>query len=669
MSSKYTILSIVAALVLFQVGYSAVFEGYAVKFSVESDEDVIRLAEEGFNLIDVETGIYPVAWGNRMLVEWNRENSYVTALVDEKNLGRLENLNFPQASAPIRLMSDQNSGIFNELDDPEEFEFSWGWPEQMNGFPAISHQVPTLSDLDGNGDLEVVINTIEGYLYAWQHSGGGVPGYPLDPFAPNRQETWISTRSWETGASIDIDSDGDEEVIMGTSSGIMFAFDYSPYEVEDLHWLDVGVGMFAGIPAVHDIDGNGTEELIVHIYDPFAPAPREGFLHAFDGDGYDIEGWPKIYSNPSSSSPVVGDIDGDGEPEIVIGTGQNMEDTGRILAWNADGTELDGWQVDGFYSIGGSPTLADIDGEDGLEVIIRCKEIGGTNGIYAWNSNGELVDGFPIEVPAGHPYGSVAIADMDDNGVLDFAVGTVEAEGWARVLVFEQGSGLREGFPRWPGGPWIGGSPVFADVTGDGLPEVIVSQRYSLEDNPAGLIAYDADGVEVGAAYGNEEDIQFASSPTAYDLDGDGTIELMASSVDGRIYVWDTDGIAGESMFPCEKGNFKRTGTYIENQIDFQGIEDKQSNGIPSQFSIKSIYPSPFNSSTKIIFHLPAEGKVIIKVYNLLGHEVTTLASGQYETGTHNVNWTANESLHSGMYFIKASYKGTNFIQKIVYLK
>jgi hypothetical protein len=69
----------------------------------------------------------------------------------------------------------------------------------------------------------------------------------------------------------------------------------------------------------------------------------------------------------------------------------------------------------------------------------------------------------------------------------------------------------------------------------------------------------------------------------------------------------------------------------------------------PSSYSLSS-FPNPFNSSTTIAYDLPKAGHVSLRVFDLLGREVTLLKDGFVEAGTHRVTFDGS-GLASGIYF------------------
>lgn len=70
------------------------------------------------------------------------------------------------------------------------------------------------------------------------------------------------------------------------------------------------------------------------------------------------------------------------------------------------------------------------------------------------------------------------------------------------------------------------------------------------------------------------------------------------------------------------------------------------------EFELSQNYPNPFNPTTTINFNLPKSGKVVLKVFDVLGKEVTVLENGYKDSGRHSVNFDGS-SLSSGLYFYK----------------
>ena len=76
---------------------------------------------------------------------------------------------------------------------------------------------------------------------------------------------------------------------------------------------------------------------------------------------------------------------------------------------------------------------------------------------------------------------------------------------------------------------------------------------------------------------------------------------------------------------------------------------------VPMDFALDQNYPNPFNPATVISFSLPRQVQATLRVYDLLGREVATLADGLYPAGTYQIRFDANStrSLASGVYLYR----------------
>ena len=106
---------------------------------------------------------------------------------------------------------------------------------------------------------------------------------------------------------------------------------------------------------------------------------------------------------------------------------------------------------------------------------------------------------------------------------------------------------------------------------------------------------------------------------------------------------------------------------YRLKQIDSDG-QTEYSNiisidlNIPNQYALYQNYPNPFNPTTNITYSLPADGMVSLKIYNVLGSEVTTLVNENQKAGVYTIPFYAVD-LASGIYICKIT--ANNFISSI----
>lgn len=89
---------------------------------------------------------------------------------------------------------------------------------------------------------------------------------------------------------------------------------------------------------------------------------------------------------------------------------------------------------------------------------------------------------------------------------------------------------------------------------------------------------------------------------------------------------------------------------------------------IPKGFILEQNYPNPFNPSTTISYHVAKENFVNLRVFDMLGQEVTTLVSEQKSPGTYKVNWNASV-LASGTYLYRLEIGNEVVTKKALLLK
>lgn len=93
-------------------------------------------------------------------------------------------------------------------------------------------------------------------------------------------------------------------------------------------------------------------------------------------------------------------------------------------------------------------------------------------------------------------------------------------------------------------------------------------------------------------------------------------------------------------------------------------------NDILSDFSLMQNYPNPFNPETIISFSLPQPADVEIKIYNVLGKEIKTLAKGSFSSGVHSVIWNAKDEngikVSSGVYLYVMKTGNKIFTRKMI---
>jgi len=90
--------------------------------------------------------------------------------------------------------------------------------------------------------------------------------------------------------------------------------------------------------------------------------------------------------------------------------------------------------------------------------------------------------------------------------------------------------------------------------------------------------------------------------------------------------------------------------------------------GAPRRYSLEQNYPNPFNPSTTIRFYIPSKGFVTLKIYDIIGREVTTIVNGFQEAGIHDVKFDGS-NLPSGVYLYRITTGTFAETKKLVLIK
>ena len=97
-------------------------------------------------------------------------------------------------------------------------------------------------------------------------------------------------------------------------------------------------------------------------------------------------------------------------------------------------------------------------------------------------------------------------------------------------------------------------------------------------------------------------------------------------------------------------------------------IEEEKDSEIPVDYELEQNYPNPFNPSTTIKFQLPKDGIVTLRVYDILGNEVTTLINEKKVPGRYEVNFNPSQ-LASGVYVYKLQAGEFTSSKKMILIK
>ena len=102
-------------------------------------------------------------------------------------------------------------------------------------------------------------------------------------------------------------------------------------------------------------------------------------------------------------------------------------------------------------------------------------------------------------------------------------------------------------------------------------------------------------------------------------------------------------------------------------------INDENNLTLPTTYSLEQNYPNPFNPSTLISFSLPEKAEITLQVFNMLGQNIKTIASGTYSAGRHIFEWDGKDNYGNqaatGIYFYRINALEFSDTKKMVLLR
>jgi hypothetical protein len=392
-----------------------------------------------------------------------------------------------------------------------------------------------LGNLDGSADgsLEIVAGAFDRHLYAWHADGTPVPGWPvllkdpakvasIDPVT--NEVTLKSDAGGRIGTKIivppslgDLDGDGMIDVVAAVNE------EYREDTNAVFENVLIQVFQAAGV-----LESGNTR--VYAVYHDGVAHGGSALQRGWNPDAF-LPGWPvktallttellPTVGTGGNGPPALADVDGDGTPEV--GT---MSAAGPAYVFRGDGTSFFGQHPTHEDRTLDSETLgADSDSVDA--------PIFGALGAVALAEFGGAGQGFQLLAPTT---GFGKLIDEQLPARQTPSENQLAAWNVAGATGAPSGRELARAFPRVVNDLQILAGPALADLDGDGLPEAI---------EPSGL--YDLHAVNINgreaAGWPKFTNGWTVQSAAVGDVDGDGRLEVVASTREGRLFVWKTSG-------------------------------------------------------------------------------------------------------------------------------
>lgn len=414
-------------------------------------------------------------------------------------------------------------------------------PQAMAGFPltyssANTYNGAVYTNMDSDPQMEMIFG-VGKKLVAFNMDGSLVPGWPVS----------LTQYVWGSPAIGDIDGDNDVEVVCTSrnstngNAGNLYAFHLDGTAVSGFPVTQTGGGTMNVCLA--NVAGSSALEILVNIRN----SPN-GWTFVYNGSGQVLEGWPQQLDTFPGAGISAGDIDNDGDTEII------SLSYNSLYVFNSDGTIATGFPVSfpGITYSYSSPVLIDLDGDNSKEIVFGgCSESTGT--VYVINNNGTVRTGWP-KTTSSWIFATVSIGDINNNGEMDILVGdqTSSNEPANYIYAWDKNGNALTGYPA---GPYfaIYTQSAIADIDGDHSTDIIFSSNLF----GGGYDCINSNGshkTDWPLPVGNESSaVTMMTTPVVGDFNLDGNLEIAGASTGFsswvvELYLWSTGALYNDSL-------------------------------------------------------------------------------------------------------------------------
>ena len=568
------------------------------------------------------------------------------------------------------LLGDHEAGIHHlEQNAVGSMQFSL-ISTSFSGIDAGSRPAPTITELDNDARLDLIIGMQNGTISYYEQDSPGSLSFSL----VTENFNGIDVEGYATPKFTDLDQDDLLDLIVGKEDGTLSHYEQNvsgsaefSLVADNFNMIDVGS---ISTPSFTDLDGDGLLDMIVGVnygqlqhYEQVSQGNTEFGLVSDSLSGIDVG---------AQACPTFADLDNDGLLDLMIGgmdgylSCWEQETEGSVNLRMISNNILPGIDI-GQHA---APSFTDLDHDGLLDLVVG--DGNGTLDHFEQEAVGSTLFNLVTDSLWGIDVGSYAMpifTDLDGNGLLDMLVGTFygnihhyEQEAYGSLnftLISENFNDIDlEGE----------NAPAIRDLNADGLLDLIIGSK------DATLYYYEQDAIgsrdfSLVSETFNDIDLDYVAKPCFTDLQDDDLLDMIIGESGETLFHYrqnavgsleftlisesfqdiitdrysapayaDINGDGLEDLFVgCYNGGIR----YFQ-AIDNTGIEPGSQD--PASSGMLRVYPNPFHTSTQIRYSLQEEAKVQITIYSLLGQVVGVLEDKDRGPGTYTLTWDGTDT-------------------------